>query len=85
MLKEITKTIEDETKEQKQGFLGILLGTLGESVLWNMLTGQRMLRAGYWHGKGMLRLWIKKKSDSPSLLNKTLKFKNIMKMNINLF
>ena len=50
-----------------------------------MLTGQRMLRAGYWHGKGMLRLWIKKKSDSPSLLNKTLKFKNIMKMHINLF
>ena len=29
LLKGITKTIENETKEQQGGFLGMLLGTLG--------------------------------------------------------
>ena len=37
LLKGITKTIENETKEQKWGFLGMLLGTLGASLLRNML------------------------------------------------
>ena len=46
LLKGITKTIENETKEQKGGFLGILLGTLGASLLGNMLTGKGLLRAG---------------------------------------
>ena len=31
LLKEVTKTIENETKEQKGGFLSMLLGTLGGS------------------------------------------------------
>ena len=43
LLKGITKTIENETKEQKGGFLGMLLGTLGASLLGNMLTGKGML------------------------------------------
>ena len=42
LLKEITKTIENETKEQIRGFLGMLLGTLGASLLGNMLTGKGM-------------------------------------------
>ena len=42
LLKGITKTIENETKEQKRGFLGMLLGTLGASLLGNMLTGKGM-------------------------------------------
>ena len=46
LLKGITKTIENETKERKGGFLGILLGTLGASLLGNMLTGKGLLRAG---------------------------------------
>ena len=41
----ITKTIENETKEQKRGFLGILLGTLGASLLGYML--KEILRADY--------------------------------------
>ena len=32
LLKAITKTIENETKEQKGGFLSMLLGTLGASL-----------------------------------------------------
>ena len=39
-MKGITKTIENETKEQKIGLLGILLGTLGSSLLGNMLKGR---------------------------------------------
>ena len=37
LLRGITKTIENETKGQKEGFLGILLGTLEASLLGNML------------------------------------------------
>ena len=46
LLKGITTTIENETKEQKRGFLGMLLGTLRASLLGNMLTGKGILRAG---------------------------------------
>ena len=42
MLKGVTKTIKDETKEQKGGFLSMLLGTLG-----NLLLAKRIARAGY--------------------------------------
>ena len=47
LLKRITKTIKNETKKQKGGFLGMLLGTLAASLLGNMLTGKGILRAGY--------------------------------------
>ena len=46
MLKGVTKTIEHETKEQKGGFLSMLLGTLGASLLENLLTGKGIERAG---------------------------------------
>ena len=36
LLKGVTKTIENETKEQKGGFLRVLLGTLGASLLGNL-------------------------------------------------
>ena len=47
LLKGVTKTIKDETKEQKGGFLSTLLGTLGTSLLGNLLTGKGIVRAGY--------------------------------------
>ena len=47
LLKGVSKTIENETKEQKGGFLRMLLGTLGASLLGNFLTGKRLVRAGY--------------------------------------
>ena len=57
LLKGVTKTIKNETKEQKGGFLSMLLGTLGASLLGNMLAGKGIVRAGYGNkkGKGMLR------------------------------
>ena len=39
--------IENETKEQRGGFLSMLLGTLGASLLGNLLTGGKgIVRAG---------------------------------------
>ena len=40
LLKGVTKTIKNETKEQKGRFLSMLLGTLGASFLGNLLTGK---------------------------------------------
>ena len=47
LLKGVSKTIKNETKEQKGGFLSMLHGTLGASLLGNLLTGGKgMMRAG---------------------------------------
>ena len=62
-LKGVSETIQNEAKEQKGGFLSMLLETLGTSCLGNMLeskginrAGDGMIRAGY----GSERSWIKK-------------------------
>ena len=44
--KGVTKTIKNERKEQKGGFLSMLLGTLGASLLGNLLAGKRIVGAG---------------------------------------
>ena len=41
LLKGVTKTIKSETKEQKGGFLSMLLGTVDASLLGNLLSGNR--------------------------------------------
>ena len=47
LLKGVSKTVENETKEERRGFLGMLLGTLGASLLGNSLTGGKdTMRAG---------------------------------------
>ena len=46
LLKGVTKTIKNETKEQKGGFLSMLLGTLGTSLLGNLLAGKGIVRTG---------------------------------------
>ena len=46
LFKGVSKTIENETKEERGGFLSMLLGTLGASLLGNLLSGKRMMRAG---------------------------------------
>ena len=57
LLKGVTKTIKNETKGQKGGFLSMLLDTLGASLLGNLLTGKGILRAGSGNkkGKGIVR------------------------------
>ena len=46
LIKGVSEAIKNEAKEQKGGFLGMLLGTLGASLLGNLLTGKDTIRAG---------------------------------------
>ena len=52
LLKGLTNTIRNETKEQKGRFLSMLLGTLGASLLGNLLAGKGIARAGAENNKG---------------------------------
>ena len=45
LLKGVSETIHNEAKEQKGGFLSMLLGTLGESLLGNILADKGINRA----------------------------------------
>ena len=40
LLKGVNETVQNEVKQQKGGFLSMLLGTLGTSLLGNILTGK---------------------------------------------
>ena len=46
LLKGVSETIQHEAKEQREGFLSILLGTLGASLLGDILSGKGVIRAG---------------------------------------
>ena len=45
LLKGITESVQNEIKKQKSGFLSMLLGTLGASLLGNLLTGKGAFHA----------------------------------------
>ena len=47
LLEGVSETIKNEAKEQRGGFLSMLLGTLGASLLGNMLADKGVIRAGY--------------------------------------
>ena len=67
LLEEVSKTIQNEVKELKGGYFSMLLGTLGASLLGNILpgkgvkatsqgqgvnrAGEGIVRAGYWNKK----------------------------------
>ena len=71
LLKRVTKTIKNEIKEQKGGFLNMLLGTLRASLLGNILAGRGIVRAGsgrrslnsYKKGKGAVTAGYGKEWD----------------------
>ena len=46
LLKRVSETTQNETKKQKGGLLSMLLGTLGASLLGNILAGKGINRAG---------------------------------------
>ena len=46
LIKDVSETIKNEAIEQKRGFLWKLLGTLGASLLGNLLTGKGAIRVG---------------------------------------
>ena len=53
LLTGVTKTVQNEIKEQRGRFLSLLSGTLCASLLGNILTGKGIYRAG--KGKGINR------------------------------
>ena len=46
LVKYVSETIENEAKEQKLGFLSMLLSTLGATLSENLLTDNSIIRAG---------------------------------------
>ena len=75
LLKGVTKTVQNEVKEQKGGFLSMLLGTLGISLLGNILTRKWIYRAGKGkeinrEGEGIVRVGYSRPSSSASHNNK---------------
>ena len=97
LLKGVSETVQNEVKEQKGGFLSMLLGTLGASLLRNILAGTGVNRAGKGviatrQGRGIVRAgygcrssknkkWI---FNTASSFDKFLIYKNIIKMNLDL-
>ena len=66
LLKGVSETIQHETKEQRGGFLSMLLGTLGASLLGDLLAknlsgkgtvraGEGTIRAGYGSKRSSLK------------------------------
>ena len=49
------ETAQNEVKEQKGGFLSMLLGTFGASLLGNILAGRGIYRAGKGKEEGIVR------------------------------
>ena len=56
----VTQTVKNEGKEQKGGFLSMLLGTLGASLLGNILAGKGVKKAG----EGTIRVGYGSKGSS---------------------
>ena len=46
LIKAVSKTIKNDAKEQKGGFIGMLLCKLGASLLGNLLTVKGIIIAG---------------------------------------
>ena len=66
LLKDVSETIQNEAKEQRGGYLSMLLGTLGASLLGDLLTknlsgkgtiraGEGAIRAGYGSKRSSLK------------------------------
>ena len=60
LLIEVSETIQHEAKEQRGGFLSMLLGTLGASLLGDILSGKGVIRAG----EGTIRVGYGSKKPS---------------------
>ena len=66
LLDGIIETVKNEVKEQKGGFLSMLLGTLDACLLGNMLVGKGVIKAG----EGTIRAVMDLKNFDSSPINK---------------
>ena len=74
--KGVSETIQNESKEQKGGFLSMLLGTLGASLLGNILAGKGVMATSQgWGvnraGKGVIAKSISEETKSESISRET--------------
>ena len=81
LLKGASKTIQNEAKEQRGGFLSMLLGTLGASLLGNILAGkginragEGIVRAGYGNKKGQKTTTKRQDQETKRVFNATSSF-----------
>ena len=69
LLKGVSETIQNEAKEQRGGFLSMILGTLGASLLGDILSkglsgkgvirvGEGEIKAGYGSKKSLKNFWL---------------------------
>ena len=78
-LKGVSQTIKNEAKEQKGGFLSMLVGTLGAILLGNMLAGKGVIRAG----EGTARVSYRpKRSSFEKDFDSTTSFNKLLNTNI---
>ena len=63
LLKGVSKTIQNNGKQQKGGFLRMLLGTLGATLLGNMLAGKGIKKAGLFKTFNLRIFDLKKKKE----------------------
>ena len=75
LLKGVSETIQNEAKEQRGGFLSMLLGTLGASLLGNILAGRKINRSG----EGVIRAGYGRRSSNSSTSYKNKKGQKIRK------
>ena len=54
MIKGVSETIENEAKERKGGFFGMLLGSLEDSLLVHLLISKGVKQSNI-HGPGVMR------------------------------
>ena len=76
LLKGITEAVKSEAKEQREGFLSMLLGTLGGSLLGDMLFGKKgkgVIRAG----KGTIRAGYRSKRSSSKNFDSAASFNKL--------
>ena len=66
LLKGDSETIQNEAKEEKGGFLSMLLGTLGASLLGNILAGKGWRRD--------CKSWLRKQKSSKNNNEKQKEF-----------
>ena len=60
LLKGVSKTVQNEAKEQKERFLSMLLGKVGPSLLGHILAGKGINRAG----EGIIRAGYENKREN---------------------
>ena len=77
LLKEISKTIQNEAKEQKEEILSMLLGILGAGFLAHLLAGKRINRAG----DGIMRAGYGSKGSLMKNVQKTKIFNSVLFFN----